>query len=383
MKNIFCFLFSTIIFVSCTSNKEMKVIVRNHSSFDRSKELVEIPVEKITEKIKLDNEQVFVVKNAKREIIPSQVTFDGKLIFQSGINNSYSEYFITAGDIKEFENITFGRFIVERKDDFAWENDRVAFRIYGPALIAIDGPSNGIDIWYKRTNELIIDKWYKNDIEGIASYHEDHGEGMDDYKVGRSLGAGGMAPFVNDSLWLNENFVNQEILENGPLRTTVKFDYKNMDVDGGLFTETRTISIDAGSQLSKIIQEYGTSNPIKVAAGIPLREDSPQIVFSLENGYVIYTEHNKKGGDIFVSMVFPQGINSIEKNSYTYYNPIKQNKPEIHTHILGITIYQPNTPITYYTGYGWSKFGFETLADFQEYIENFCERFKQPLIVEY
>ena len=383
MKKIFCFLFSTIIIVSCTSNKEMKVIVKNLSSFDRSKELVEIPIEKISEKIKLDNGQVYVVKNAQGEIVPSQKTYDGKLIFQSGTSGDYAEYFISAGDATEFKNLTYGRFIVERKDDFAWENDRVAFRIYGPALIAIDGPSNGIDIWYKRTNELIIDKWYKNDIEKIASYHEDHGEGLDDYNVKRTLGAGGMAPFVNDSLWLNENFVNQEILENGPLRTTVKFIYKDINVDGVLFNETRTISIDAESQLSKITQEYGTNNPIKVAAGIPLREDSAQIVSSTEKGYIIYTEHSAKGGDVFVAMLFPQGIDSIEKNSYTYYNPMNQNKPETHTHILGISTYQPNMPITYYTGYGWTKFGFETKGDFQEYIENFGERFKQPLIVEY
>ena len=382
MKNVFCFLFLTVFFISCSSNKEMKVIVKNSGSFGRSKELVEIPIEKIKEKINLDNEQVFVVKNAQGEIVPSQITYDGKLIFQLVKNDSYSEFFISAGIAEGFENLTYGRFIVERKDDFAWENDRVAFRIYGHALIATDGPSNGIDIWYKRTNELIIDKWYKNDVEGIASYHQDHGEGLDDYNVRRTLGAGGMAPFANDTLWLNENFINHEVLENGPLRTTVKFIYKDIDLDGVTMTEIRTISLDAGSQLSKITQEYGTSNPVKVATGIPLREENPQIVSSLDKGYIIYTEPNRNG-EVFVSMVFPEGIDSIEKNSYTYYNPIRQNKPEIHTHILGITTYQPNNPVTYYTGYGWTRFGFETVVDFQEYIENFCERFKQPLIVEY
>ena len=71
----------------------------------------------------------------------------------------------------------------------------MAFRIYGQALVPIDGPSNGIDLWYKRTSDLIIDKWYANDLAGIASYHNDNGEGLDDYKVGRTLGAGAMAPY--------------------------------------------------------------------------------------------------------------------------------------------------------------------------------------------
>ena len=381
MKNIVYLML--LFLISCTSKQEMKVIVKSPSSFDRSKEMVEIPIGQIQGRIKIDNGQVYVVKDTKGEIIPSQVTFDGKLIFQSGINGDYAEYFISVGAAEEFKNVTYGRFIVERMDDFAWENDRVAFRIYGAALIATDGPSNGIDLWYKRTNELIIDKWYKNDIGGIASYHEDHGEGMDDYSVRRTLGAGGMAPFVNDTLWLNENFVSHEVLENGPLRITAKFIYKNITVNDVIMTEVRTILLDAGSQLSKITQEYSTSNPIKVAAGIPLREEFPQIISSLKKGYVIYTEHDRNGGDVFVSMVFPEGLEAIKNNSYTYNNPMNQNKAEIHTHLLGIATYHPNTPITYYTGYGWSKFGFETVSDFQKYIENFSERLKQPLIIEY
>ena len=383
MKNIFYSLLVLAFFVSCSPNQGMKLIVKNSSSFDRSKELVEIPVEKIKEKVTLGDGQVYIVKNKQGEIIPSQVTYDGKLIFQSGVNSGNAEYIISAGAAVEFKNLTYGRLIKERLDDFAWENDRVAYRVYGAALVAKDGPSNGIDIWYKRTNELIIDKWYQKDLAKIASYHDDHGEGLDDYKVGRSLGAGGMAPYANNLLWLNENFINHEVLENGPLRTTVKLTYKDIDVDKAVFTETRTISIDAGAQLSKVTQEYGTKNPLKVAAGIPLREDTPQIVSSLDEGYIIYTEHSVKGGDVFVALLFPKGIEAIENNSYVYNNPMNKNKPETHNHVLGVTTYQPNTPISYYTGYGWTKFGFAKVADFQKYIENFNESIKQPLIVEY
>ena len=40
----------------------------------------------------------------------------------------------------------FGRHVPERKDDFAWENDRIAFRMYGPALEADGEISSGIDV---------------------------------------------------------------------------------------------------------------------------------------------------------------------------------------------------------------------------------------------
>ena len=57
---------------------------------------------------------------------------------------------------------------------------------------------------------LIIDKWYKNDLAGKASYHADHGEGQDDYKVGQSLGADAMAPYVNDKLWLKRTMLHKK-----------------------------------------------------------------------------------------------------------------------------------------------------------------------------
>ena len=261
--------------------------------------------------------------------------------------------------------MVYGRFIEERKDDFAWENDRVAFRIYGAALIATDGPSNGLDIWYKRTSDLIINKWYKNDLENGLSYHEDHGEGLDDYKVGRTLGAGAMAPYVGDSLWLNENFVAQEILENGPLRVTFKLTYKDIEVARKTFGESRTFSLDAGSQLTKVRQEYGTDTAIPVAAGIVKRADSDVVVHN--DNYLIYTEVGPNAGEVFVGLLFPDGINHIENND----------------HALAITNYQPNRPLTYYTGYGWTKFGFERLADFEKYMADFSTCLTEPLVITY
>ena len=273
MKKIFSFFLSVIFLFSCSSNKEMNITVENTSDFDRVADVVEIPLDSIKAKVTLTDSAVYVVKNSAGEIIPSQITYDRKLIFQPELKAKESKSFVITTDINQaYEAKTYGRFITERKDDFAWENDRVAFRIYGPALIESDGPSNGIDAWYKRTNNLIIDKWYKADLAGEASYHEDHGEGQDDYKVGRTLGAGAMAPYVNDKLWLNENFASQELLDNGPLRTTFKLTYKNLDVDGKSVAENRTISIDAGSQFSKIVQAYTIKEPMTVAAGVVKRE---------------------------------------------------------------------------------------------------------------
>lgn len=385
MKKIFYFLFAGLFLASCSNKtKDIQITVENTCDFDRATELVEIPIESISAQVALsDTAQTYIVKNSKGEIIPTQITYDGKLVFQSGIKANESVTFtITTGDKQEYKALTYGRHIQERKDDFAWENDRIAFRIYGPALVEIDGPSNGLDIWYKRTNDLKIDQWYKDDIAGVASYHEDHGEGLDDYKVGRSLGAGAMAPFVNGKLWLNENYVSQELLENGPLRTTFKLTYKDIDVDGKTYTESRTFSIDAGSQLSKVVEAYGVTEPIDVAAGIAKREKNDTIIVSPNNDYVIYREPSEKAGPVFLSVLFPNKFDTTMVDTYKVVNPIN-NQEGTYSHVLAIAKYQPNTPIVYYTGYGWSKFGFETEADYQTYLNNFSKALQEPLIVKF
>ena len=105
------------------------------------------------------------------------------------------------------KSATFCRLVPERKDDFAWENDKIAFRAYGPALRK-SKENSGIDCWLKRVNYPIINKWYKDSAAG-KSYHKDHGEGYDPYKVGDSRGCGGTA------LWLNGHMITSNVFKGG------------------------------------------------------------------------------------------------------------------------------------------------------------------------
>jgi hypothetical protein len=364
----YTFYFILLLLACSCRSATVQVMIENPSDFDRVTDLAEIPLVALDSLLALEAGQVYEVRNSRKEIIPSQVTFDGKLLFQAGLKAKESLLFTIAGGTKQiFKPQTYGRLISERKDDFAWENDRVAFRIYSQALIPVDGPSNGLDIWYKRTNELVIDKWYKNDLAGVASYHDDNGEGLDDYKVGRTLGAGAMAPYTGNKLWLNENFVSCEILDNGPLRTTFKVDYKEIAVENKSFEENRTFSIDAGSQLSKVIQEYGTNEVLTVAAGIVKRTAGDSLMVAPDKTYIEYLEPgSKKATGIYLGLVFPQGIDNVQTAM---------------GHVLAITTYQPRQPIVYYTGYGWSQFGFANECAFQKYLENFVKSLEQPFII--
>jgi len=385
MKNLFFLILTFAVLISCESG--VTVSVKNLSDFDRN-EIVEIPADKLQA---LPSGKTYIVTTRTGEVLPTQLSYDGKLLFRIEIKAAETVSFnIKTGTPVDFPANTYGRFITERKDDFAWENDRVAFRIYGPALIGIDGPSNGIDLWYKRTSNMIIDKWYKDDLAGVRSYHDDHGEGLDDYKVGRTLGAGMMAPYIKetiinkDSLILNENFAKQEILENGPLRTTFKLTYKDITVNGKTFGESRTFSIDAGSQFTKVTQEYDTNEEITVAAGIVKRskeDDVYKAYTEIGTAAIIYEEpETEKVGKIFVGMIFPKGVEDVKSHTYSIIHS-KTGNNETHSHALGIVTYHPGQPITYYTGYGWDKAGFPTLNDFQNYIGLFTKIIEEPLVI--
>ena len=226
ISELFIFLSFIVLLAACSGKEEMQVKIANPTAFDRTSEMVEIPYSELSDKLNLETRQQFVIVDSFMEQVPFQILKYGSdsarsVIFPVTLKAESSiVYTIKKGIPEIFPAEVFGRLVPERKDDFAWENNRIAFRMYGPALETTGEISNGIDVWVKSTGNLIIDKWYKNDLAGIAFYHEDHGEGLDCYKVGRTLGAGAAAPFVNDTLWLGNNFVSYKILDSGPLRLT-------------------------------------------------------------------------------------------------------------------------------------------------------------------
>ena len=109
--------------------------------------------------------------------------------------------------------MAYGRFVPEREDDFAWENDKVAFRVYGPNSSGM-GPVSGVDAWFKKVDYPIVDKWYAEHLQG-KSYHVDHGEGHDIYHVGSSRGVGGTAIWVDGVAYPAATFNNYEVLRSG------------------------------------------------------------------------------------------------------------------------------------------------------------------------
>jgi hypothetical protein len=372
MKKTFVLLLSSLILTGCATSG-IKITVSNSLPVDRKSETVEIPVKDITSRLagtKL--EEVIVTDNSGKEI-SSQLIYEGneapvKLIFQADVpSDGKSEYKVVKGKPGVYEQHAYGRFVPERMDDYAWENDRIAFRIYGTALIKKDGPSNGLDVWVKRTNDLIVNKWYSEYLAGKNSYHNDNGTGCDCFKVGRTLGAGAMAPYVNDSLWLGINFVSYETLDNGPVRTSFRLTYQPFTVNGIMITEKRTFSLDAGSQLNYVTEDYtGTDKPFIVAAGIAKRPEGKMLTGNINDGFISYSLDAGENGTIYVGTLIPYHAKAVI---------------ETRDHLLITCQYTPGSELSYYTGAGWNKWGFASQDAWIKYLEGFYARLHNPLKV--
>jgi len=170
------------------------------------------------------------------------------------------------------------RYIQERLDDFAWENDLVAHRTYGPALGAPAMPgvtkevlvTSGLDIWFKRVNYPIVERWYN---KGHDHYHKDEGEGMDMYNVGKSRGCGGTGVWDGKLLHTSHNYKTWKVLANGPVRAIFELSYDSWDAGGVSVSEVKRFTVDAGHQFDRIDSTFTFAGPAALTVAVGLNKN--------------------------------------------------------------------------------------------------------------
>lgn len=269
---------------------------------------------------------------------------------------------------ESYPSKAFARYVPERFDDFAWENDVVAFRMYGKALEGRADDAQGIDFWAKRTHSLVINNWYKTD-----DYHKDHGEGLDYYSVGQTLGAGDLALYFGNQVAYTKHYRQYEVLDNGPLRTTFKLTYEPQDFDGQTISLTKTITLDAGQQFNKVVVELqnqqAKTTPVVIAL-VKRNESNPQHDFDQEDGTLAYWEPNiQNNGHTGTALIVPKAKVSFIPNDGKQF--------------LLSTYIQNGKHFVYYNGATWDKAGKITSADaWEDYVKDKAEQLKKPLKVK-
>ncbi|MEI8112981.1 MAG: DUF4861 family protein [Bacteroidia bacterium] len=347
------------------------IVISNPISDDRKEEVLAIKWTDILAKYpKIDTANFKIINLKTKEELPWQLETKGgkdvqNLLVQLDVAaKSTVKLGIQEGKSAVVKTKTFGRYVPERKDDFAWENDKIAFRMYGKALE--QSPSEmayGLDVWVKRTDKMVLNDRYKR-----GNYHIDIGDGMDYYHVGFTLGAGNIAPVVNDSIYYSQNYVRWKVLDNGPLRTSFQLEYNEWAVNGTKISVVKTISLDAGSQLSRIEAQFSQEQKLDlpVVVGIVKRKEPGAMLLDEQQSLMAYWE--PQFGEDGIT-----GVGSILLNPVT---KIKVTNEQI----LSYTISKNGEPVVYYTGAAWNKAN-EIISSkaWFDYIQLYKNRLSNPL----
>lgn len=400
MTALFCF--------ACNDSRTVTVTVTNPLAMERSNEMVEVSMETVTDRLGLADTAQIVVLNADGQQVPYQITYDGKVIFPVAIAaGGTATYTIQTGTPEAFDVKACGRCYPERMDDMAWENDLVAFRAYGPALQAKGERGFGYDLFTKyNTTEPMLEAMYakeldketlakiaelkKTDPKAAAelsrerSYHIDHGYGMDCYAVGPTLGAGVAALMVNDTIIYPWCYKNQEILDNGPLRFTVKLEFTPLTVKGdSTVVETRLITLDAGSHLNKTAVSYSNlKETLPIVAGIVLHEPDGAVVADAANGYITYVDPTTgpDNGKIFMGAAVPAVVK--DAKTVLFSEKEKKERNNADGHVLAVSDYEPGSEYVYYWGFAWDKADIKTADAWNRYMADFAQKVRNPLTVK-
>ena len=379
--------------------QQATIVVSNPTSTPRT-ELISLNMSEV--KAKLGNAtpkkgEAYIVKNKRGQQIGSQITHDGLLLIDANVRpHGSATYYVSIGKPYQQKVYATGALYKIRKDDIAWENDRCAYRVYGPTLQKTGERSFGTDIWVKNTPDTVVYERYIKDMNGnikgdkmdakvrdiLTSFHLDHGNGLDPYRVGATLGLGAPSLMVGKNQVLPYCYKDYRILDNGPLRFTVELTYNPSTVgDMKNVVEHRIISLDKGSNFNKMTVWYdGLTTPTDFATGFPIHEEDTETK-TFAKDYVSYADPTDNievnNSQVYVGVLFPEGIDN------TYYQLFDKKHDGATGHALGLKRGLKNLEkYSYYFGAAWSKYDVRSYAEWQIRIKDYLDALKTPLQVE-
>lgn len=366
--------------------EHLTVTVTHELAAARPAETIAVPWSEVAKALPGALLQHLAVKDAAGHVLPYQVTnvapqakdpqgvgiAYGELLFQHDFAAGEKSATFTVEKIDDvapvFPTKAYARYVPERLDDFAWENDKIGHRTYGPALAAPDEPkagkevlvTSGLDIWAKRVSYSIVDRWYN---KGHDHYHHDEGEGMDLYQVGPSRGCGGTGVWDGRQLHVGRNYKTWKIIANGPVRAVFELTYETWMANGVMVSEVKRFTVDAGHQLDEIESTFAITGAKEVTIGIGLnktpadkgQEAKIELTPAAADGSLTQWVVQKANGALGTAVIVPgaafQGFAEDERNQ------------------LVLARVASGQALRYYAGAGWSKAGeFKSAAEWNAYV---------------
>ena len=213
---------------------------------------------------------------------------------------------------------------------------------------------------------MVINDWYLAD-----DYHADHGEGADFYSAGTSRGCGGSGLWAGDKLWTSKNFINSNVLANGPIRVLFELDYAPFDVNGVNVGETKRISLDAGQQFDRFESHYKPATGIAaLTAAIGLKKVVGEKVESdAALGWLVKWEKVDKGGGN-QGLAVITAVKDFEKQTEDKLNQLVLAKVDA------------RNVATYWAGFCWDKAGRFTDAEaWKAHVSEVAQGLASPIVV--
>jgi unsaturated rhamnogalacturonyl hydrolase len=331
----------------------VSVTLGNPLAVPRTNETIALAVAELGKAVpRLDVRNIVIVDPSGTPVLSQLVDLDGdespdEIVFQTDLGANESKTFkVRVGQRHPASRTDFkvyGRFVRERHDDFAWENDVVAHRVYGPELETTKKKpltSSGVDTWSKRVSRLVVNDWYMTD-----NYHEDHGEGADFYTVGESRGCGGLGIWAGGKLRVSKNFVHSRVLANGPIRLVFELDYAPWQADGSRVAETKRVILDAGTRFNRFESRFsGQEGVLPVGLGIAKHTGSV-VQADARSGWMRTWEplDGGKSGHLGCAIVLPPTSSAEEQHGESDY--------------LLVTPAPPSAALVYYVGSAWDRAG--------------------------
>jgi hypothetical protein len=380
--------------------EKLTITVTHDLAGARPAETITVPWTEVNQALPGALLQRIAVKDAKGNVIPYQVTnvapqakdpkgegiAYGELIFQHNFAAGEKSATFTVEKIDTvapvFPSKVFARYVGERLDDFAWENDKLAHRTYGPALAAPDEPkagkevlvTSGLDVWCKRVDYPIVDRWYN---KGHDHYHKDEGEGMDMFQVGPSRGCGGTGIWDGKQLYVARNYKTWRVLANGPIRAIFELAYDTWSANGIYVTEVKRFTVDAGSNLDRIDSTFTAAGNIKeLTVGIGLNKNPA------DRGQEPVIDVLRTEGDASLGQWVAQKSNGELGTAVIAAPGVFAGYAEDDRNLLLLAKAVPGQPLVYYAGAGWSRAGeFTGKQAWSDYIAAFAARVRAPVKV--
>jgi hypothetical protein len=234
---------------------------------------------------------------------------------------------------------TYVRYVPERNQDIAWENDRIAFRYYGPPVR--DKVSSGIDIFAKSVDHSIIDKWYRLNARGM-DYHVDRGEGLDFYHAGFLRGCGGTAIWKDGKPYPSPTYSSHRIIQNDKNKIVFELQFDPWNAAGVMVSETKRITMVNGTNFFKVESTIKADAKEDITVGIGLTTfGAPSLMKVAEKGILASWEKvDSTQGHLGTAVVAnPTQMKGFAKSTADEYL------------LLNVS---PNKPFVYYIGAGWS-----------------------------